>query len=218
MFESILSMKASQSQHLSAADQRELVRKYQEEGCRRSLDALVESNLKLVCKVASRYKHPSTDSDDFLAEGVRGIMKAADKYDMNANASFATYAYQWIRHFCGRHLETFTKQPWHQRLDKPITMKTGTVTTVASLFADDSMGQEELYEKFELIERVQQAIAIFCEDLKEREEIIFQKRTVSEDPLTLQDLGDSLGITKERVRQIESLLLSKFKAYLVQVM
>jgi RNA polymerase sigma factor (sigma-70 family) len=215
LFESILSIKASQSQHLSIADQRELVRKYQEKGCRRSLDALVESNLKLVCKVASKYNHHSTSSEDFLAEGVRGIMKAADKYDLNSDASFATYAYQWIRHYCGRHLENFTKQPWHQRLDKPINQNGG---TVATLIADDSLGQEELYEQFELIERVQQAISIFCEDLKEREEIIFQKRTVADEPLTLQDLGDSLGITKERVRQIESLLLSKFKAYLVKVM
>ena len=214
MFESILSAKASHSQHLSADAQRELVRKYQDEGCLRSLDTLVESNLKLVCKVASRYQHDRAEADDFLAEGVRGIMKAADKYNLDADASFSTYAYQWIRHFCGRHLETFVKEPWQQSLSKPINESGG---TVATLIADPADTQEALYEKFEFIKRVQGHIMTFSKGLKEREEFIFQERTTAEDPKTLQAIADTLGLTKERVRQIENNLLSKFKAYLVKV-
>jgi len=215
MFESILSAKATNSQHLSADAQRELVRKYQDEGCRRSLDALVESNLKLVCKVASRYRHDRIEADDFLAVGVQGIMRAADKYDTEADASFSTYAYNWIRHYCGRHLETYTKEPWQQSLNKPINENGGTVST---LIADPSIRQDSLLEECQLIQRVQDAIAVFCEGLKERDEIIFQARTVSADPATLQDLGDELGLTKERIRQIENILLSKFKSYLLKVM
>lgn len=214
MFESILSAKASHSQHLPVPAQRELVRKYQEEGCRRSLDALVESNLKLVCKVASRYRHDRAEADDFLAEGVRGIMKAADKYNLDAEASFSTYAYQWIRHFCGRHLETFVKEPWQQSLSKPINDNGG---TVATLIADPSDNQEALYQKYEFIERVQGHITTFTKGLKEREEFIFQARTTADDPKTLQAIADVLGLTKERVRQIENNLLSKFEAYLVKV-
>ena len=214
MFESILSAKASTSQHLPADTQKELVRKYQEEGCRRSLDALVESNLKLVCKVASRYKHGRAEADDFLAEGVRGIMKAADKYDIEADASFATYAYQWIRHYCGRHLETFVKEPWQQSLSKPINDNGG---TVATLIADPTETQEVLFERFELIERVQTAIEGFSEGLKERDSYIFNTRTISTEGVTLQQVADELGLTKERIRQIENTLLSKFKTYLLNV-
>jgi RNA polymerase sigma factor (sigma-70 family) len=214
MFESILSAKATHSQHLSATAQRELVRKYQEEGCRKSLSLLVESNLKLVCKVASRYKHNRIDPDDFLAVGVQGILRAADKYDTEAEASFSTYAYNWIRHYCGRQLEAYTKEPWMQALSRPINDNGG---TVSNLISDPSIRQDALLEECQLIQRVQDAIAGFCEGLKERDEIIFQSRTVSADPATLQDLGDKLGLTKERIRQIENILLSKFKTYLLNV-
>jgi len=214
MFESILSTKATASQHLSADAQRELVRKYQEEGCQKSLTTLVESNLKLVCKVASRYKHARAEADDFLAEGVRGIMKAANKYKLDSDASFSTYAYQWIRHFCGRHLETFVKEPWQQSLSKPLCDEGW---TVADMVTDPSDNQEVLYQKFEFIERVQGHIVTFSQGLKEREEFIFQSRTTAEEPKTLQAIADVLGLTKERVRQIENNLLSKFKAYLVKV-
>tara|TARA_R110000824_G_scaffold239_2_gene1262 strand:- start:804 stop:1451 length:648 start_codon:yes stop_codon:yes gene_type:complete len=214
MFESILSAKASTSQHLPADTQRELVRKYQEEGCRRSLDALVESNLKLVCKVASRYKHGRAEADDFLAEGVQGIMKAADKFNLEASNTFATYAYQWIRHYCAKHLETFVKEPWQQSLSKPINQSGG---TVATLIADKAETQEILFERSELIERTQSAIKGFSQGLKERDSYIFNTRTASEEGATLQQIADELGLTRERIRQIENILLSDFKTYLLNV-
>ena len=85
------------------------------------------------------------------------------------------------------------------------------------MIADPADTQEALYEKFEFIKRVQGHIMTFSKGLKEREEFIFQERTTAEDPKTLQAIADTLGLTKERVRQIENNLLSKFKAYLVKV-
>ena len=85
------------------------------------------------------------------------------------------------------------------------------------MIADPSDDQETLYQKFEFIERVQGHISTFSEGLKEREEFIFQERTTAEEPKTLQAIADILGLTKERVRQIENNLLSKFKAYLIKV-
>jgi len=85
------------------------------------------------------------------------------------------------------------------------------------LIADPSDNQEVLYQKFEFIERVQGHIKTFKKGLKEREEFIFQARTTADDPKTLQAVADVLGLTKERVRQIENNLLSKFEAYLVKV-
>lgn len=55
----------------------------------------------------------------------------------------------------------------------------------------------------------------FAKKLKsDRHRDIFYKRIVADEPLTLQELGDSFGITKERTRQIEEEITGRLKKYL----
>jgi RNA polymerase sigma-32 factor len=54
----------------------------------------------------------------------------------------------------------------------------------------------------------------FGEQLKGKEAVIFDKRLLTEDPMTLQEIGDKFGISRERVRQVESRLKKKLKIYL----
>jgi RNA polymerase sigma-32 factor len=55
---------------------------------------------------------------------------------------------------------------------------------------------------------------LFGEQLKGKEATIFDKRVLTEDPMTLQEIGGKFGISRERVRQIKSRLKKKPKAYL----
>ena len=57
-------------------------------------------------------------------------------------------------------------------------------------------------------------LMFFGEQLKGKEAVIFDKRLLGEEPMTLQEIGDKFGISRERVRQIESRLKKKLKAYL----
>ena len=57
-------------------------------------------------------------------------------------------------------------------------------------------------------------LMFFGEQLKGKEATIFDKRLLAEDPMTLQEIGEKFGISRERVRQIESRLKKKMKAYL----
>jgi RNA polymerase sigma-32 factor len=43
---------------------------------------------------------------------------------------------------------------------------------------------------------------------------IFEKRLVADEPLTLQQLGDEFGVSRERVRQLEARLTGKLREYL----
>ena len=54
----------------------------------------------------------------------------------------------------------------------------------------------------------------FKKTLKDKELYLFEQRLLTETPLTLQEIGDNYGITRERARQIEERLLNKIKAYL----
>ena len=68
----------------------------------------------------------------------------------------------------------------------------------------DQRGQDDLSRKADA----------FQEQLKGKEAVIFDKRLLTEEPMTLQEIGQKFGISRERVRQIESRLKRKLKAYL----
>ncbi len=57
-------------------------------------------------------------------------------------------------------------------------------------------------------------LAAFVATLPERDKKIFTSRWMGDDPLTLQELGDELGITRERVRQLEKRIIDKLREYL----
>lgn len=61
---------------------------------------------------------------------------------------------------------------------------------------------------------VREKLSAFGATLKDREKLIFDRRLVAEDRLTLQDIGDRFGITRERARQIEADLIRRLRAYL----
>ena len=77
----------------------------------------------------------------------------------------------------------------------------------ASEPVDVSLGNAEQKELFSKI------LKSFSETLEGREKVIFAERLISEEPLTLQEIGDKYGVTKERARQIEEQLKAKLKTY-----
>jgi RNA polymerase sigma-32 factor len=61
-------------------------------------------------------------------------------------------------------------------------------------------------------------LASFGATLEGREKYIFEKRLMTESPMTLQDIGNEFGLSRERVRQIERRLLNKLRAHLLENM
>lgn len=58
---------------------------------------MVESNLKLVMKIAHKYKCRGVSYEDLVSEGNKGLIIAAEKFDPTLGFRFSTYAYYWIR-------------------------------------------------------------------------------------------------------------------------
>jgi RNA polymerase sigma-32 factor len=78
--------------------------------------------------------------------------------------------------------------------------------------ADESLAQ------LELLSLMREHLVEFRSTLApaSKELVIFDKRLVAEDPLTLQEIGDSYGISRERVRQLEQRVTTKLRAFLVE--
>jgi RNA polymerase sigma-32 factor len=77
---------------------------------------------------------------------------------------------------------------------------------------DDRLGNEELKSLF------REKIGEFALTLEEKDRFIFEKRLMSDEPLTLQEIGDRYGVSRERARQIEAALIARMKDYMRQQM
>lgn len=63
---------------------------------------MIESNLRLVIRIARQYQHSQMPLDDLVEEGNLGLMHALDKYDPERGFRFSTYAIWWIRQYIER--------------------------------------------------------------------------------------------------------------------
>jgi len=69
-----------------------------------ALNKLVNSNLRLVMKIAGLFNVPEVPLMDLIQEGNIGLIYAAKKFDYRKNARFCTYASWWIRQFMSRYI------------------------------------------------------------------------------------------------------------------
>ena len=63
---------------------------------------------------------------------------------------------------------------------------------------------------------ISEKIREFGETLRDKEKVIYQLRMVADEPLTLQEIGEKYGISRERVRQIEERIKKRLRAFLVE--
>jgi RNA polymerase sigma-32 factor len=97
-------------------------------------------------------------------------------------------------------------------LDLPIGE--GDESTLLNFLPDDKQGPEEQIAETQYRQLLSEKMAQFAKSLKDKELVIYRERLLNEEPLTLREIGDKYGISRERVRQIEERVKKKLKAYL----
>lgn len=92
------------------------------------------------------------------------------------------------------------------------TLGDDTQTTYRDMLSyEDMESPEEMVAEHESNELIHETVEKVLEGLSEREQFIVHKRLLTDDPMTLQELGDSFGVTRERARQIEAKVMKKLK-------
>ncbi|MBH0191447.1 MAG: RNA polymerase subunit sigma-70, partial [Nitrospira sp.] len=101
---------------------------------------------------------------------------------------------------------------WELSLDQPIgENQDGSLLDIIPSQqkpADEQLADQQLRTLFRA------KLAEFIKTMDERDEDILRNRILSEDPLTLDDLGGKYGITKERTRQLEARIIKRLRDYI----
>jgi len=105
-------------------------------------------------------------------------------------------------------------------LDAPVGDADGRAISKIDMIPSVGVGPETAMADEELQALVKDKLADFRKTLggKDKDLAIFDLRLVADDPLTLQDLGDRFGISRERVRQLEQRLLARLREFLKREM
>lgn len=89
-------------------------------------------------------------------------------------------------------------------------------TSLVSVLPAEQLSAEEAVAEKERERMVRESFAAFTLELNDKELLIFQERLLAEDKATLQDLSDKIGVSKERIRQIENRIKDKLRTFLTK--
>jgi RNA polymerase primary sigma factor/RNA polymerase sigma factor len=164
---------------------------------------IVSANLRLVVSIAKRHVDKRSPLFELISDGNISLMRAVDKFDYTRGNRFSTYA-SWAI------MKNFARTiPDEQRYRERFT------PTDADKFDLTIDHRDDLFdlEKTQL-ERESQ-VDRFLRELDAREQRIIARRfglgTQGLQPFTLRQIGEEIGVTKERVRQIETRALAKLR-------
>jgi len=154
-------------------------------------DRIVEANLRLVSALAGRFATPTTPADELFSEGCLPLMRAVELFDVSRGLCFSTYATHAIRHHFFRYLKTGSRRGKFHLCTNPQTLDTAPSerTIAVELIRAATAGRN--------------LIDTLLEDLPERERGIVSARWGLDDnerPHTYEQIGQRLGLSKERVR------------------
>lgn len=86
--------------------------------------------------------------------------------------------------------------------------------TLLNFLQDNKQSPEEQFADAQYRELLREKMEQFAKSLKDKELVIYRERLLTEDPVTLREIGEKYGISRERVRQIEERVKKKLKTYL----
>jgi RNA polymerase primary sigma factor len=244
---------------LTADEEKELAARISN-GDHEARNRMIESNLRLVVKIAKRYINRGLPFLDLIEEGNIGLIKAVERFKLSKECRFSTYATWWIRQSIERSLvnqSRIIRLPVHvsDDINKMLRVTRDQVKTLnrepsvkevaegmhsssvyvrrlmvllkktysierpmgenSDFFLIDTIEDTSTVSPAALLEDVNryELVSGWFAQLSEGEKKILTLRFGLDDnePQTLDTIGRSFGVTRERIRQIEAKSLEKLR-------
>jgi RNA polymerase primary sigma factor/RNA polymerase sigma factor len=163
---------------------------------------IVRANLRLVVSIAKRRVSPGDGFFDLVSDGNMSLIRAVEKFDYARGNKFSTYA-SWA--IMKNYARTIPDEHRHRDRFRSADMEL--------LQAATDRRADEYQQRLAETDRLKQ-VGKFLDRLDPREQTIIIRRyglDHEHEPQTLKEVGSALGVTKERVRQIEAKAMEKLR-------
>ena len=250
----------------------DLARRWREESDPKALDELVTSHIRLVVRIASKFRGYGLPVGDLIQEGNIGLLEAANRFDVTRNVRYSTYATWWIlaaiQEYIVRNasIVRIGTTPAQKSLFFNLRRLRARLSDNTGVSMNDDDRQRiatELGVPVAAVERMEAHLSypdrslnagmlsedgdeaqdflpdpgpspeeIVQEDhdfavrnawlrdaigtLSPREQQVIARRFLEENKNTLAEIGESFGVTKERIRQIEAKALAKLREIMAE--
>lgn len=171
----------------------------------RSVDVknkIVQSNLRLVVSIAKRHLAPNDDFFGLISDGNISLIRAAEKFDYSRGNKFSTYA-SWaiMKNFARTIPDEFKHQDrFRTSSEEVFDFQQDQRADNFALEIDQAVRTDQIQKILHTLDQREQQIIVRRFGLDHRFE-----------PLTLKEVGEAMGVTKERVRQLEARALTKLR-------
>jgi len=245
----------------------ELARRWRDDEDADALHEIIEAHIRLVVRIATKFKGYGLPIGDLIQEGNRGLLEAANRFDPERGFRYSTYATWWImaamQEYIVRNssivrigttpaqkslffnlrklrakltdnsaarmtederqliatelgvpLAAVERMESHfSRPDQSLNATVGESDSeeFVDLLADDSSSPEAIVGAMIDGETRAKWITDAMEHLTAREREVITRRFLKDEKITLAEIGETFGVTKERIRQIEGKALTKLR-------
>jgi len=200
---------------------------------------LLEGNLRFVISVAKDYQGQGVDLPDLIAEGNYGLLKAINNFKWEKGFRFISYAVWWVKQSILQSLNEHARtirlpvniiQELHKekkKVGEEITKLNSKLALLPKTINYDRPINDEGDTLIDILENrnaddpedifahevnLKDELTKLMSSLDDREKnIIIDYYGLQNTPMTLQEIGDGLSLTKERVRQIKEKALRKLR-------
>jgi RNA polymerase sigma factor (sigma-70 family) len=165
---------------------------------------LVRTNLALVLAMAKRTRLGDVDFAEIVSEGNMALLRAVDKFNVDRGFKFSTYACRAILKAFSRTAQKHTRH----RTRFPVEFE-------PEMEKSDWQDRRRDLVEADCVDELKQIVDRNLADLSNVEQTVIRRRfnweQTQETPLTLEEVGKIIGVTKERVRQIQNKAMAKIR-------